>query len=356
MRLENYPVFKGFDPESIARKALIYANPLYLSLRPSEQAHYRIHRTDEDSEKITARIEKEVSEYMRAHSDQLPVIPYQESIDEAHKEIALFLYNWVALLASSGIGSPICINEDNADPNDLLNKDFTLTDYDEGYVQQQIELIEDEALTKEDFNFMSWATWIRIIIDQKFYYGTIFSVADYVHMEIENFAFDFIGELIPYDYVQGENNNKPTKGGFIWDYYFDANGKEAQLEELQDRWQAELNKLTDRVDAPQLTIAPKVFVKYTSLSESPIDHHIYIIVNNHFAGSQLTMSRLMQDVSKLEVNFEEIDHLVASEKAKAKAFIKAQYKDIEANFDPTIVKFKKRMNIVIAPNVLDDES
>ena len=112
--------------------------------------------------------------------------------------------------------------------------------------------------------------------------------------------------------------------------------------------------MTDAIDKKQEKLAPKVFIKTEFQNGTLVDPHITIIINNLKAGEMLTISRIMEDISKVESDFAEVEKLISRQNAKAKAFIEEQYQDIEENFDPTIVKFKKRMKVVIAPNTFDN--
>ena len=363
MSLPNYPLFKDFDPESIARKALIYANPLYLSLQSTEQADYRINRPEADDVKIVSYIEKAIADYMNNHLDDLPVFNQSgsfefENEDEKEEywlsEIAVFLKNWVNLLACSGVGVPFVFNELNAEKKDLLKKNFTLKDYHIGQVDIQQKLTEDEPFPEDKYKFFYWSAWVRLITDGKFYYGTICSVADYINCNVKDYAETIINKLIPHEFVEGENNNQKTDGGFTWDYRVDAGGKEKQLDELNNRWHKYQKIMTDAIDKKQEKLAPKVFIKTEFQNGTLVDPHITIIINNLKAGEMLTISRIMEDISMVESDFAEVEKLISRQNAKAKAFIEEQYQDIEENFDPTIVKFKKRMKVVIAPNTFDN--
>ena len=78
--------------------------------------------------------------------------------------------------------------------------------------------------------------WVRLLVQEQFYYATFTSLATYFLDEIRSAGDDHIDLLIPHDYVDGKNQGKPEKGGFLLDMKLDAGGQEAQLDELNDRW------------------------------------------------------------------------------------------------------------------------
>lgn len=67
-------------------------------------------------------------------------------------------------------------------------------------------------------------SWVRLLIQEQFYYASFMSLATYFLDEIESAGRDHINQLIPHDYVDGKKQGKPEKGGFLLDMNLDAQG------------------------------------------------------------------------------------------------------------------------------------
>src|SRR5690606_6228029 len=78
--------------------------------------------------------------------------------------------------------------------------------------------------------------WARLIVNDQFYYATLYSLASYLIEKIEDKGDDLIQTLIPHEYVHGKSHGKPEKNGFLWDIKIQASGLEKQLDELKNRW------------------------------------------------------------------------------------------------------------------------
>ena len=79
-----------------------------------------------------------------------------------------------------------------------------------------------------------------------------------------------------------------------------------------------------------------------------------IVVNNASAAQQVRFMHFLKDCTELSKPELEIEALKQREVALQEAFIREQYKDICDNFDPTVVKLKKKYKVVFSSEALDD--
>lgn len=100
----------------------------------------------------------------------------------------------------------------------------------------------------------------------------------------------------------------------------------------------------------------------------PDDEHVYLvkkfsayggpsidfIVNNSQAARKISFNHFLKDCKALEKPTSGLDALVEQEVRKQKLFIGEAYKDICNNFDPTIVKFKKKNKVIFSTEALSD--
>ena len=143
------------------------------------------------------------------------------------------------------------------------------------------------------------------MVDNNFYYVTLKSEAGFLYSALDDVADDYINELIPYDFVEGKNHGKKVNGGSLWDMRRNANGLEAQLEELNARTWKYLNSRSDYlIDQCFNEHAPTVLLR------------------------------------------------AENEQALLKSFIHKEFDDIMANFDTKIVKLKKKNKVVVCNGVV----
>lgn len=139
----------------------------------------------------------------------------------------LNIINWASLF-TQGIGEDyIYLNECMAKGKSLL--DFSTLydfDYDDYLFQEKANKREFPDYKGANYFAYKHPSWVRLLIQGKFYYASFLSLATYLLDEIESAGNDYINELIPHNFVDGENQGKREKGGFLWDMKIDAGGLE----------------------------------------------------------------------------------------------------------------------------------
>ncbi|MEI6070064.1 MAG: hypothetical protein WCP96_22265 [Methylococcaceae bacterium] len=66
-----------------------------------------------------------------------------------------------------------------------------------------------------------------MLIDNKFYYGTLITEAGFLYSALDEVADDYINKLIPYVFVEGKNHSKKLNGGSLWDMRRNARARGA---------------------------------------------------------------------------------------------------------------------------------
>ncbi len=137
----------------------------------------------------------------------------------------------------------IGIGEDSFFLNEWLGEgktllDFeTLRDYDEDdyRFQEAARAGEDSAYVCKPYRGSLYGTWARLFIDERFAYASLSMGADYLAMELRDYASDLVRECVPHRYLRGKSHGKREGAGFEWDMRVDAGGQEALLDALQHR-------------------------------------------------------------------------------------------------------------------------
>lgn len=169
------------------------------------------------------------------------------------------------------------------------------------------------------------------------------------HNEISVLLYCII-KLIPHEYVEGKENGKQVKDGFRWDSQADAGGKEKQLDELKSRWYRYTQQRWLEL-SKEFTQAPSsVYIENINRNGELNRNFIF---NNENALKQIRWKHFIADCEPLITEFSNVTERAEQEVAKAEAYLQEAHKDIMKNFDPKVVKLKKKMEVVVAPGAFD---
>ena len=194
--------------------------------------------------------------------------------------------------------------------------------------------------------------WARLNIDGAFYYADLSCMAGSVLSAIEDLGFDRISELIPHEYVAGPDHGKREGNGFLYDRRIEAGGLEAQLEELQNRFHhytsKRYNALADAFDRKGLR---RVYLIERSTAHEP---HMDFVFSDKTALQAVRFRHFMKDCRKIMGDAEELDSTIDKERQAVLHFLEQIHQDILNNFDPKVVKFRKKRKIILADAALKE--
>ncbi len=330
--------------KTAARKALIHANPDYYSWPNHQQEQFRATMGDDAQNRVEAVLLKNV----------YGIKCTAENASEIWNNLPRSKWdnlNWAKLL-TSGIGDDsVFLNESMAENITLLNFD-SLYDYDyEDYLfQEQANKKEFKDYKGRDYYALRFSRWARLIINDQFYYATLYSLAGYLIDEVEDKNHDCMQRLIPHEYVEGKENGMRVKDGFRWDMQTDANGKEKQLDELKSRWYGYIEQRWLELSKEFTQIPPAVFIEDINQNGELNRNFIF---NNEDVLKQIRWKHFLADCEPLMAEFINVTERVEREAARAETYLQEAHEDIMKNFDPKVVKLKKKMKVVVAPGALD---
>jgi len=277
------------------------------------------------------------------------------TVEDAWNEVEppeLDILNWASLL-TLGIGEDfIYLNESMAKGKSLL--DFTTLydyDYDDHLFQEQAKNLS--ILDYESSNYYAYKhpSWVRLLINKKFYYATFVSLATHLTDAIEEAGNSLIDDLLPHQYIEGKNNGKPEGSGFLWDMKIDAEGQEGQLEELKQRWYDYLQKRWTTLSQDCVQAPAAIYSKDTDTGDGP---HRLFIFNNEAAITAVRWRYFLSDCKPLIGSYSQVENQLKQEVTCAQAFIADSHQDIQTNFNPNIINFRKKTKIIITAEALDD--
>jgi hypothetical protein len=335
------------DIRAAANRALIAGSAEYFSGTADEQEEFRATAGKEARCRMQRVLLKQVLGIECSAADA----------SETWRELSLHQLNDInpADLLISGIG------DDFVYLNESLHKGVSLLDFETLYDYDFDDFLFQEEWRHKDLkDYVSpgylplyHSRWIRLVMDDKFVYGNLFSVASYVVSQVAEAGDCRLDELIPSSYVEGPNHGKPQNGGVIWDHQLDADGQEPQLEELRRRW---WQHQRDAEHALQRELADAPPHAYILQDESPVPGEVNVnfVIQNEKAMRKVFWRTFLADLRAIEGNTKDVENLIKREVNSGLRFIAEQYQDIQANYvAPDIMPGKER-KLVISSGALDD--
>jgi hypothetical protein len=224
-------------------------------------------------------------------------------------------------------------------------------DYADHLFQEQARKEDSKDYKGSDYYAFRWPPWVRLLINDEFYYATFTSVATQLCDDIEEAGREYIEQLIPHKLVEGINHGKQEKGGVLWDYKEEANGQEQQLKELQHRWYPYLHKCWLAISQINTGLEPAVYTKDQQWDQDP---HRSFIFTNEKTLKKVHWRTFLSDCKPLMADYSILNKQLDQEIEKAKSFLDKNYQDIMDNYDPDVIKLRKKTKIVMSLGFLDD--
>jgi len=342
----NISSVKKSDISSAARKALIASNSDYFSLSEKEQELFRATKSELADKKSMCVLLDSILDIQCDLENVYEVwadIPYDKLTD----------LNWANLL-TTGIGDNF-IRLNGFLPTNTTLLDFeTLYDYDyASYLSQQQSSMDDISdYNSHDYYAFKHPVWSRLLINDEFYYGSITSVANHMSEQINDIARDYIEQLIPTTMIDIDKKNE---GDFLAALGLEqnANGLEEQLAELNERWFPYFLKLWLEISKTQSDLEPAVY-EYKADCYFDNDPNRTFIFTNEKTLKKVRWKSFLSDCKPLIADYSIIEKQVDKMAKDVRVFLDKNYQDIMDNFDPKVVKLRKKRKIIMSANALDD--
>jgi hypothetical protein len=323
------------------KRAIIKFVPDYFSWDRKRQEQYRVDTPEEDEFRIRQFLLRELFDIYASNDDE---------VEEARREMseAQCLRLNAILLPIKGIGEDFFfLNEVFGSQENLLRFE-TLYDYDfDDYkFQEDARKKEQKDYEEKPYRGSLYLTWARLMIDDSFSYGTLSMVAGYLYCELDEYGNDYMGKLIPHEFTHGKNHGKAEGSGYLFDLKIDAKGKESQLDELKHRFWKHMTEVHERLmNEVDKKSKQRVFILNQSEEDDPNHHFLFtdkeILKRIHFKTFMRDCRAAEQkDHSSLLRKLEEEKQLLTT-------YLDNEYKDITENFDPKIVRFRKKYKVIL---------
>jgi hypothetical protein len=324
---------------------MIAVQPGYFSWTTPEQERYRLTLPDEDEFRIQQRLLKQLFDIQANTQEEL------DTASELFNDEQAFLFN-DAMLYFQGIGDDqFYLNEYLAENTTLLDFETLYDyDYDDHCFQENARQEQMSDYVVQPYRGALSYRWARLRIEGAFCYACLSTVANYLCGAADDIGFDLINELIPHEYVSGQRHGQPAKGGTLFDQKLVANGQEGQLEELQRRY---YRYMGERQQAAAHDFDAKAQQRVYQVDKSqPLDPHRSFVFTDKTALQAVRFRHFMADCQAIIGDQQELDALIEQERQAAAEFLERNYQDIMKNFDPKVVQFRNKRNIVIADGAL----
>lgn len=332
---------------SIVRRLMMKLDPHFFSYSPLEQDTVRQHFMQTQYALINEYLYQELFalKYDAESEDDKPLNNEQLHLLNAHTT------------AMTGIG------DNSFTLNEFQGKEFDLTSFKtlEEYDRDAFEF-QRKARSKESKNANKQESlpyrlylnhnWVRFLDDENcFHYSTLSSLSFYLFDALDEEERLLIEALIPYKWAEGKNHEKEVDGGFLWDMKQDANGREAQLEALQDRARDYRHKRLDELNSQfHNDEDPAVyFLKDHDDLEGP---RWDIVIKNAETAKRITIQHYLRDCEALLETNDQLERLKEDELEKLRRYINEAYKDICKNVNPNVQRLKPKRNVIISANTM----
>lgn len=333
--------------EPALRRALLRVNSAYVTWSDEEKERYHVAKPAEDLLRIKQYL---LQDLFRIHvRDQAELDDALAEFDNAH-----YLQLNRALLPITGIGQDsFFLNEHLAENSTLL--DFpTLYDYaHHDYLFQEAACKQaDPAYESKPYRGDLHFCWARLFIDDTFTYATLSSAASYLNGILDTVGAEKIEQLIPHDYVPGKEHGKREGEGFLWDVRVEAAGLERHLEELQRRFG---HYLADRHELLLTDFDQKaqgrVYLRPRSVG---VESHMDFVFSDKSAIQAVRFKHFLADCRALAGADQALQHVEDAERNALLDYLERTHQDLITNFDPRIIKLRKKRKLRIAGKAAHD--
>lgn len=329
------------------RRAFMRVKPDYFTWSVEAQERYRVSMPDKDGFRIRQELLKALFG-IRAKTDEDLEAVSAKFGDEGH-----LVFNR-ALLPAAGVGEDyFFLNEFMDDGQSILDFE-TLYDYDHDDYRFQERAWQEQTpeYVPKPYRGSLYHRWARLFIDGEFHYASLSMAAGHIYSDIDDFGQEKLATLIPHRYVKGKDHGKREGNGTIFSQRIDADGREAQAEELQRRLWAYLTRRFDALLTEFDGHARKaVYMEDRSRKNDP---HTNFIFSDKTALQAVRFRHFMSDCRPLVADRAELEAFVSRERQALGEYMESACRDILANFNPKVATFHKKRKIIVADGALND--
>ena len=304
------PDFAFIRPEVAFKRIMMAVNPDYFSWEIAEQERYRLGLSDEEC----FRIERDALKIL--FDIRVDTKEKMEAVCNSFRDEHYLLFN-ETMLFFNGIGGDLFyLDEYLGDDRTLLDFETLYDyDYDDHCFQEKSWKEEVPDYIVKPYRGTLYYRWARLHIEGTFFYADLSMMANYLYSVAEEVGFDKIQEMIPHEYVNGKNHGKREGKGTLFDLKLMANGKEAQLEELQHRYRVYIGeRQKGALDDFDAGTQKRVYLVDKS---EEVDPHMSFIFTDKTALQSVRFRHFMADCRSMLGDNQELDALIEQERQAA---------------------------------------
>jgi hypothetical protein len=320
------------------RRAIMRVRPEFFAWPPSERDRYRLDVPDADAAEIDRRLQKELLGFVEA----------RDELDDTQ----LTCLN-AAILPLHGVGEDCFYLNESLDDGVTILDFATVRDYDHAdyLFQEQCRQKDFPHLAGKPYRGSLYFVWARLFVDGQFTYANLSMAAGYLLSHVEEQAQETIDALIPHRYVPGKDHGRREGDGYTWDMRIDADGKEGLIEELRDLCYAyERRRHDELAEVWDQDAATGVFVRDRDI---PGETNKDFIFTDQTALEAVRFRSFLRDCRAIECSADELDAHVRHENSNFDSHIRAEYERLAKEFDPAVVKLRKKRKIILRKSAAD---
>jgi hypothetical protein len=346
---ESTTSLEWWSPE--LRRAVMVARPAFFAWSAPEQLRYRVQLPDDDREAIVAALLRELGQRRPAALAKL----------ESHRRVPLALQNHINehLQPLMGIGEDaFTLNEHFAQGSSLLDFE-TLLDYDrdDHAFQQDAKQRDFKDYQPLPYTGALYGTWARVLMSGRLCYVTLSMASWQLGSAMEDAASAEIDARLPHRYVPGpEDGKRDARGSIRWDKRVDANGQEALLDALKRRvWDEQSRRSSELA---QLFCEQGQGVCFMDDApweyDDPNERNLRVVFSDPQALAAVRFTAFVRDCRRIQRPLTELRAQEVHEAQRMRDFVAAQHEDLVKNFDPKVVPLRKKLKVMVRPEVLRD--
>lgn len=238
--------------------------------------------------------------------------------------------------------------------------DRTLLDFETLYDHDTFNHAVQEAANERDFEGYQKkpyrgtysGSWSRLFVDGTFTYGRLYCAAVYISQESNSYGDDVINRLIPHTYKRGPKHGQREGAGFLFDKRVDAQGREAQLDELQRRfWRYHFHRQEELFEKWDWDARRCVYIIPQIMHD---ERAVCFVYSDTTALQNVRLRHFVADSRNMEASRETLIDAVEAEKRTVESYLSSELADIEQNFDPKIAPLRTRRKIIMTPQAMED--
>ena len=125
------------------------------------------------------------------------------------------------------------------------------------------------------------------------------------------------------------------------------------MDELRSRWYGYQRERWLVLSQSNVQRPPAVYVHDKDWGDDP---HRFFVFTNERTLKQIRWRHFLSDCKSFVAEYAEVEKILAEEIDRANDWLVENHRDIQENYDPAVVKLRKKRKVIMTGSALDDLS